>query len=1044
MSLNFPSSPSIGQIYTDSVSGFSYEWNGTVWISFSGASSSQIKILDDISGSFTGVGQTFALTSNTISVTPPTSQSLIINLGGVIQDATDDYSVSGSNIVFSTPPTNGLSFSGISLGPAVPIGKIFDGAVTDGSLTVAGILSTSNLFVTGISTLGNTVVGGATTQLFVTGNARVTGILTIGTSSLTLDGVNDRITVGSGLTITTSGITIGPTTINSSGSLSGTAGTITTLDTTNLTGTAGTITTFNSTVGSITNLTSTNVNASGIVTATTFVGALTGTASNVTTNANLTGDVTSVGNATAIAAGVIVNADINASAAIVDTKLATIATAGKVSNSATTATNANTASAIVARDASGNFTAGTITANLTGTASNVTTNANLTGDVTSVGNATSIAAGVIVNADINASAGIVDTKLATIATAGKVSNSATTATNANTASAIVARDASGNFSAGTITAALTGAASSNVLKAGDTMTGALVVPRASAATPSLTFTGDLNTGIFSPGANLLAVATNGTGRLLINNSGAVIRGHDESVPVVRTDNGTSVFSCGFQVVGGVLGSGANQSISAFSTSSSAFGAQLYLTKSNTATIGDQALVANNDLIGVIQFQGSDGTQYRRVADIRCDVDGVAASGDVPGRLVFRTNPAGSTTPLERLRIDSSGNMGIGDLSPSTRGRLSVVATTGVGRQFVVTTAGQSQMRFDDNAAPANLELQNYAMTAANHGALISWSLGNSLANAGTAGRITVASEGIWGATSASRDSYMAFSTTLDGSVGERARIDSRGRLLVGTSSAGGSELIQVQGTSGGSNLPGGIALRRSSLGNGDDIGYVNFTNASGNIHAGIKAFCNGTPGASDYPGALAFYTTADGASSPTERMWITSGGHVLLGTTSASPSSAPEPSRLVSLGNSSQAAAHFYTDLTSKVLIYFSRTAFGITGSITTSGTSTAYNTSSDYRLKENIVPIGSSISRLLQLKPSRFNFIADPDTVVDGFIAHEAQEVVPECVTGTKDEVDDDGNPVYQGIDQSKLVPLLTAALQEAVAEIKALKDRVTALETA
>jgi hypothetical protein len=102
--------------------------------------------------------------------------------------------------------------------------------------------------------------------------------------------------------------------------------------------------------------------------------------------------------------------------------------------------------------------------NITGTAtaftaSNVTTNANLTGDVTSVGNATSIAAGVIVNADINASAGIVDTKLATISTASKVSNSATTATNANTANAIVARDASGNFTAGTITAALTGNAS---------------------------------------------------------------------------------------------------------------------------------------------------------------------------------------------------------------------------------------------------------------------------------------------------------------------------------------------------------------------------------------------------------------------------------------------------------------------------------------------------------------------------------------------------------------------------------------------------------
>ena len=140
-----------------------------------------------------------------------------------------------------------------------------------------------------------------------------------------------------------------------------------------------------------------------------------------------------------------------------------------------------------------------------------------TGTVTS----TMILDGTILNADINASAAIVDTKLATIATAGKVSNSATTATNANTASAIVARDASGNFTAGTITAALTGAASSNVLKAGDTMTGALVVPLASAATPSLTFTGDLNTGIYSPGADQLAVATNGTGRLFINSTGLV-------------------------------------------------------------------------------------------------------------------------------------------------------------------------------------------------------------------------------------------------------------------------------------------------------------------------------------------------------------------------------------------------------------------------------------------------------------------------------------------------------------------------------------------
>ena len=115
-------------------------------------------------------------------------------------------------------------------------------------------------------------------------------------------------------------------------------------------------------------------------------------------------------------------------------------------------------------------------------------------------------------------------------------------------------------------------------------------------------------------------------------------------------------------------------------------------------------------------------------------------------------------------------------------------------------------------------------------------------------------------------------------------------------------------------------------------------------------------------------------------------------------------------------------------------------GTISTNASATAYNTSSDYRLKENVIPVSDGIVRLQQLKPSRFNFIADSDQTVDGFIAHEVQAVVPECVTGEKDAVDDDGNPIYQGIDQSKLVPLLTAALQEAVAEIKALKDRLTA----
>ena len=112
-------------------------------------------------------------------------------------------------------------------------------------------------------------------------------------------------------------------------------------------------------------------------------------------------------------------------------------------------------------------------------------------------------------------------------------------------------------------------------------------------------------------------------------------------------------------------------------------------------------------------------------------------------------------------------------------------------------------------------------------------------------------------------------------------------------------------------------------------------------------------------------------------------------------------------------------------------------GSIDVTTTSTSYNTSSDHRLKENVVELTGATDRLKQLNPSRFNFIADADTTVDGFLAHEVQAVVPEAITGTKDAVDDDGNPVYQGIDQSKLVPLLVATIQE-------LEARITALENA
>ncbi len=120
----------------------------------------------------------------------------------------------------------------------------------------------------------------------------------------------------------------------------------------------------------------------------------------------------------------------------------------------------------------------------------------------------------------------------------------------------------------------------------------------------------------------------------------------------------------------------------------------------------------------------------------------------------------------------------------------------------------------------------------------------------------------------------------------------------------------------------------------------------------------------------------------------------------------------------------------------------GCVGSISTADSATAFNTSSDYRLKENQVAISDGITRVKQLKPYKFNFKVDSSKIVDGFFAHEVTPVVPEAISGEKDAVMEDGSIDAQSIDQSKLVPLLTAALQEAITKIELLETKVSALE--
>ena len=210
-------------------------------------------------------------------------------------------------------------------------------------------------------------------------------------------------------------------------------------------------------------------------------------------------------------------------------------------------------------------------------------------------------------------------------------------------------------------------------------------------------------------------------------------------------------------------------------------------------------------------------------------------------------------------------------------------------------------------------------------------------------------------------------------------------------------------------------------------------------------------GASDgfqvgHSGALAFIFNHEDepiqfGTNNTERFRINNSNHVLFYTTS---NSAPDGNGGVIVADDGNGSfIQISKNTTSAVPAMEFYNSNGRVGQIIPSGSATSFTTSSDYRLKENVVTDWDATSRLKQLKPSRFNFKADKDTTLDGFLAHEVSSIVPEAITRTKDEVDTDGNAVMQSIDQAKLVPLLTKTLQEAVAKIETLEAKVKELES-
>ncbi len=309
-------------------------------------------------------------------------------------------------------------------------------------------------------------------------------------------------------------------------------------------------------------------------------------------------------------------------------------------------------------------------------------------------------------------------------------------------------------------------------------------------------------------------------------------------------------------------------------------------------------------------------------------------------------------------------------------------------------------------------------------------------------------------------SSLVISNENSGATGitEALRIDSSGRVGIGTTSmgslyAGGDDL--VVGDGGASNQ-----------------GMTIYTGTS---QQGILAFADGTSGAAQqYAGYLLYDHSTDSfraATSGQEAMRIDSSRNVGIGRTVYTSVSTDghwfDADGWVSHSANGTTAMYLNRNTDDGNLVSCYRSGSYV-GGISVTTTATAYNTSSDYRLKDNITAITSGIDRLKQLKPSRFNFKVDEDVTVDGFVAHEVSSVVPEAITGEKDAMKDEeyevtpaveasegvdavpavmgtrSVPDYQGIDQAKLVPLLTAALQEAITKIETLETKVAALEAA
>ena len=548
--------------------------------------------------------------------------------------------------------------------------------------------------------------------------------------------------------------------------------------------------------------------------------------------------------------------------------------------------------------------------------------------------------------------------------------------------------------------------------------------------------------------------TSTTERMRITSAGNVGIGTSSPSNLLELDAGSGT-NAGMTIRMGTGNSGANDSFIGFENSA---GSEIIRTRYDNPltsyvvssdTSGDILTVTRSGNVGI---GTSSPTQ-------KLDISGGHLRLDDARRIRFGGGTAaiegsGSSNILslitnntERMRINSSGKVGIGTTNPT-----SAYAQPSL---HIHATGNGAELHLTDGATGA---------TATDGMSIFQYGLDSYIVNR-EAGDIR---------------SY------INGS--ERMRIDSSGNVGIGTSSP--VQKLNVSGASGSARF----SLERSSSNTTGGVGSIQWNALDGHAVAGIVAYGDGN----DEGAHIAFNTTSAASSSDvyastSERMRIGSSGGVAIGTSTIGTaqgltidgSSASD--RLLKIQDSDtdvnasniMVALDFSNDDNCDNARYIQfEDSNGSIGSISVNGASAvSYNTTSDYRLKENVTYNWDATTRLKQLKPARFNWIADPtDTLIDGFLAHEVSDIVPESIAGEKDATEEVANAVlnangkviakgisednwiagkedetypsdstweathtanvYQGIDQSKLVPLLVKTIQE-------LEARITALES-